>query len=110
MVLQTLRNTTVNVTVSGDHIFFNNARVQSTALYVSFLSYHTSRLTFGSTNNGVIYVLDKILARDPAPAQSADPTPSTSPSPSPKNNAADKPSTSRHFSLALILGGIFALL
>ncbi|KAK0623871.1 FAS1 domain-containing protein [Immersiella caudata] len=92
MVLQTLRNTTINITVNGDHIFFNNARVQNTAL----------------TNNGVIYVLDKILARDPVPVQSGDPT-STSPSPSPTNEAA-KPSASKHLSLAFILGGMFALL
>jgi len=32
MVLQTLRNTTINVTVEGDNVFFNNAKVQSTAL------------------------------------------------------------------------------
>ncbi|KAK0648150.1 FAS1 domain-containing protein [Cercophora newfieldiana] len=94
LVLQTLRNTSIEVRVEGEHIFFNNARVQSTAL----------------TNNGVVYVVDKILARDPTPASGSAPTSTTDPSPSPTKNAADKPSATKQFLLAVIVAGSFSLL
>jgi len=92
MVLQTLRNTTIEVRVEGEQIFFNNARVQSTAL----------------TNNGVVYVVDKILARDPTPASGSSPT--SSPAPTPTKNGAERHSAAKELLLAIIVVGTFALL
>jgi len=70
-----------------------------------------TKLTLDSTNNGVIYVLDKILARDPTPATGVTPsTTDAAPGSSSSKNAAERPSAKKQFSLAVILAGTFALL
>ncbi|KAK1753645.1 FAS1 domain-containing protein [Echria macrotheca] len=49
-VLQSLRNTTIKVSMNAGDIYFNNAKVVKSNVI---------------TNNGVIYVLDKLLAASP---------------------------------------------